>query len=106
MKNEATKFFKEYFKVHEQDIEIYEDTIDCMVKFAEKVNNPDVSKMAYWYLRSHFKELQNKLRIASDELKRRDASIETTSNNKTHMQQLDNETDAAGNCFSDAYSGL
>jgi hypothetical protein len=106
MKNEAIKFFKEYFKVHEQDMVMYDDTIDCMVKFAEKVNNPDVSRMAYWYLRSHIKELQNKLRIASDELKRRDASIETTSNNKTHMQQLDNETDAAGNCFSDAYSGL
>jgi hypothetical protein len=106
MKNEATKFFKEYFKVHEQDMVMYEDTIDCLVKFAEKVNNPDVSKMAYWYLRSHFKELQNKLRIASDELKRRDASIETTSNNKTHNKQLDNETDAAGNYFSDADSGL
>lgn len=106
MKNEATKFFKEYFKVHEQDMVMYDDTIDCMVKFAEKVNNPDVSRMAYWYLRSHIKELQNKLRIASDELKRRDASIEAASNNKTHNQQLDNETDAAGNCFSDADSGL
>ena len=88
MKNEAEKFFQDYFKVHEQDMVMYDDTIDCMVKFAEKVNNPDVSKMAYWYLRSHIKELQNKLRIASDELKRRDASIETTSNNKPKLNDI------------------
>lgn len=106
MKNEAEKFFQNYFNIHDDEIELYEETIDCMVKFAEKVNNPDVSKMAYWYLRSHIKELQNKLRIASDELKRRDAAIKTTSNNKAHNQQLDNETDAAGNCFSDADVGL
>ena len=39
MKNEATKFFKEYFNIHDEEIELYDDTIDCMVKFAESVNN-------------------------------------------------------------------
>lgn len=46
MKNRATKFFQDYFKINEDDMELYDDTIDCMVKFAESEMNPDVSKMS------------------------------------------------------------
>ena len=35
MKTRATKFFKSYFKIHDEDMELYDDTIDCLVKFAE-----------------------------------------------------------------------
>ena len=35
MKTRATKFFKSYFNIHDEDMELYNDTIDCLVKFAE-----------------------------------------------------------------------
>jgi len=44
MKTRATKFFQDYFKLADEDVQscMYDDTIDCMVKFAESEMNPDV----------------------------------------------------------------
>jgi hypothetical protein len=75
MKNEATKFFKEYFKVHEQDMEIYEDTIDCLVKFAEKVNNPDVSKMPIFDLRLRYQQLKEQFNAVHIEICKRENDV-------------------------------
>ena len=48
MKNRATKFFQDYFKLADEDAQscMHDDTIDCMVKFAEREMNPDVAKMS------------------------------------------------------------
>ena len=37
MKTRATKFFQDYFKLADEDVQscMYDDTIDCLVKFAE-----------------------------------------------------------------------
>ena len=43
MKTEATKFFQEYFNIHDDEIELYEETIDCMVQFANKVNHSKIN---------------------------------------------------------------
>ena len=36
MKAKAAEFFKKYFLIQDEDMELYEDTIDCMVKFTEQ----------------------------------------------------------------------
>lgn len=110
MKNRATEFFKNYFKIHADEIDIYDETIDCMTKFAEREINPDVSKMGY----KDLGKLQLTILIMIDrigaELDKRNNDILTANPQLLKMklfdQQLDNETDAAGNCFSDADNGL
>jgi len=106
MKNRATEFFKNYFKIHADEIDIYDETIDCMTKFAESELNPDVSKMSYYDLINLFDDMRKKLIKIDKEIERRNASVGAILRNEFYNQQLDNETDAAGNCFSDADCGL
>ena len=37
MKTTATKFFQDYFKIKDEDMDMYEDTVDCLVKFGESI---------------------------------------------------------------------
>ena len=154
MKNRATKFFQDYFKLADEDVQscMYDDTVECMCGFVDMVSQAEIkfqkdafeetaldwfyskilpefendtdklSSMMFTFSIAKIKEWQYNKNVLKSLVEKHDLSkvsyaelkselIRRTNNAEitrieSHNQQLENETDAAGNCFSDADCGL